>query len=121
MATFPHRKEPCAECPWRKDVPVGKFRPERFRALAPTAYDMHRMIFACHMSKDEKPFACAGFLLQAAAHNLTVRMVIARDAYGNDVAAGGYPLFATYREMAIANGVAPDDPALKRCRDDGQL
>ena len=32
-----------------------------------------------------------------------------------------YPLYETYREMAIANGVSPDEPALVPCRDDGQI
>jgi hypothetical protein len=59
---------------------------------------------------------CAGFLLQSAAHNLSVRM--ARQDFSHVLSR--YPLFATYREMAIANGVDPDDPALRNCRDDGQ-
>jgi len=28
---------------------------------------------------------------------------------------GGHDLFSSYREMAIANGVSPDDPALNDC------
>ena len=121
MTDFPHRKSPCAECPWRTDVPLGKFTPARFRALAPTAYDMARSIFACHMAKDAKPFACAGFLLRSARHNLTVRMAIAREAFKMDVVDGGHALFPTYRAMAIANGVKKRDPALANCRADGAM
>lgn len=29
------------------------------------------------------------------------------------------PLYDSYRDMAIANGVAPDAPALDRCRHSG--
>jgi hypothetical protein len=111
---FPHRKEPCAECPWRRDASPGKFPPERYRELARTAYDMSVSVFACHMSKDAKLFACAGFLLQSATHNLTVRMAF----FDRRSVSSPVPLFGTYREMAIANGVAPDDPSLARCRDD---
>jgi hypothetical protein len=111
-----HAKVPCAECPWRRDVSTGKFPPERFRALAHCAYDLARPIFACHMSKDGGEFACAGFLLQASIHNLGVRM--SRQDFSH--VRSPYPLYETYREMAVANGVDSDDPALRNCRDDGQ-
>ena len=112
-----HATIPCAECPWRRDVPTGKFPPERYVALATTAYDMAGAVFACHMSKDGREFACAGFILQSSAHNFACRM--ARMPF--DDVRSPYPLFETYRELAIANGVEKHDPALDRCREDGQL
>lgn len=111
-----HAKIPCAECPWRRDVAPGKFPPERFEALASTAYDLAGTVFACHMSKEGGEFACAGFVLQSSAHNFRCRM--ARMPF--DDVKSPYPLFNTYREMAIANGVDEDDPSLRNCRDDGQ-
>lgn len=108
--------KPCAECPWRRDLPVGKFPPERYVALAPTAYDLAQSVFACHMSKDGGEFACAGFLLSSGGHNLSVRLA----RHGFDVRSD-FPLFQTYRELAIANGVPADHPALGPCRDDGQM
>ena len=69
-----HATIPCAECPWRRDVPTGKFPPERYVALATTAYDMAGAVFACHMSKDGREFACAGFILQSSAHHFACRM-----------------------------------------------
>lgn len=106
---------PCAECPWRRDVPVGKFPPERYVALAPTAYDMAGTVFACHMSREGGEFACAGFILQSSAHNFACRMARQRLEVRSP-----YPLFDTYRQLAVANGVPIDHPALDRCRDDGQ-
>lgn len=111
-----HATIPCAECPWRTDVAPGKFPPERYVALAPTAYDLAMKVFACHMSKEGGEFACAGFLLQSSAHNLSCRMARHRC----DVRSP-YPLFQTFRQVAIANGVPEDHPALDHCRDDGQL
>ena len=111
-----HANIPCAECPWRTDVPVGKFPPERYVALAGTAYDMAGTVFACHMSHDGGEFACAGFILQSSAHNLSCRM--SREMF--DGVRSPYPLFGTYRELAVANGVPEDHPALMDCRDDGQ-
>lgn len=111
-----HAVTPCAECPWRLDVPVGKFPPERFEALAGTAYDLAGTVFACHMSKEGGKFACAGFLLQSSVHNFACRM--SRLTFEN--VRSPYPLFETYREMAIANGVDEDHPALRDCRDDGR-
>lgn len=112
-----HAHAPCAECPWRRDVPVGKFPPERYEALASTAYDLAGTVFACHMSPDKAEFACAGFILQSSAHNLAVRM--SRQTF-EDVRSTA-PLFDTFREMAVANGVDEHHPNLRYCRDDGQL
>lgn len=108
-------KKPCAECPWRRDVPAGKFSAARFQQLAGTAYDLARKVFACHMSKEGAEVACAGFILQQGAHNLSLRMTLQSFEVSTDV-----PLWSNYREMAIANGVRPRDPALGPCRDDGQ-
>lgn len=110
-----YARKPCAECPWRTDVPVGKFPPARFIALAHTAYDLAGQVFACHMSKEGGEFACAGFTLMSSAHNMAMRM--ARHPFEVE---SPYPLFATYRQMAIANGVKRNDPSLRNCRDDAQ-
>lgn len=107
-----YQPEPCARCPWLLDSPVGAFPPEVFQHSAKTAYDLATHTFGCHASPRDEPRTCAGFLLRGAAHNLTVRM------YGPGVEAvsSDRPLYDSYREMAIANGVAPDDPALQPCR-----
>ncbi|QAY80418.1 DUF6283 family protein [Sphingosinicella sp. BN140058] len=109
-------KKPCAECPWRLDVPIGHFPVEKFIDLAKTAFDQAHIIFSCHLSSEEAPTACAGFLERGAAHNLTVRLAY---IYGRLQAAdrtGGYALYKDYREMAVANGVPPEHPALAPCR-----
>lgn len=111
-----HRRKPCKDCPWRRDA-VGEFPAEAFRISAHTAYDMAEETFACHSSGAEKPATCAGFLLRGADHNLSVRLAYMRGRLKNDVEDGGHELFDSYREMAIANGVDPDDPVLKPCRD----
>lgn len=108
-------KTPCNECPWRTDVEPGRFTAERYRVLAACAEDLAHTVFACHKSPEGGEFACAGFLLQASIHNMSCRM--ARHPF--DVSSP-FPMFETYREMAIANGVSPRDPALRNCRDDGQ-
>ena len=110
--TFAHAKQPCSECPWRKDQPVGQFRPERFIALASTFYDMAIPVFGCHKSKEHSGFACAGAILRCH-HNLTLRM----NAHSlGDVTDGDHELYEGYREMAVANGVPANHPSLKRVR-----
>jgi hypothetical protein len=113
-----YMRSPCRQCPWRRDLPTGVFPAEAFRISADTAYDMSTHAFACHMSGTERPKACAGFLLRGAKHNLGVRLAL---AFGRIdprlVGDGGLPLYDGYRAMAEANGVAPDDPALRPCRD----
>ncbi len=111
-----YRRKPCAKCPWRVDA-VGEFPAEAFRHSAETSYDMATHTFACHESGAQKPAMCAGFLLRGADHNLSVRLKLVQgDSFG-DVDDGGHELHENYRAMAVANGVAPDDPVLVACRD----
>ncbi|WFU51161.1 DUF6283 family protein [Sinorhizobium terangae] len=111
-----HRHEPCEECPWREDRRTGVFPAEAFRHSASTAYDMAPNSFACQMSGKEKPATCAGFLLRGAEHNLGVRLAIIAGRYDPRTVRSDVPLYKSYREMAEANGVSPDDPALEPCR-----
>lgn len=114
---FAHRREPCATCPWRADT-VGEFPAEAFRLSASTAYDQSMRHFSCHESGAEKPAVCAGFLLRGAEHNLSVRFKIVTGKYNpGTVSDGGHALHASYRAMAIANGVAADDPIIQPCRE----
>ena len=110
-----YRQSPCSNCPWRTDA-VGEFPADAFRQSAHTAYDMAEAKFACHQSGTEKPATCAGFLLCGADHNLAVRLMRMQGKC-LEVQDGGLELHTSYRAMAVANGVSPDDPALKYCRD----
>lgn len=111
------RAKPCDQCPWRIDQPAGRFPAEAFRESAPTSYDMAEATFGCHMSPPDAPATCAGFLLRHASHNLRVRLsLMSRRLDLDRVDDGGHALYATYREMAIANGVDADDPVLERVR-----
>lgn len=115
-----HCTRPCPQCPWRTDSPIGRFPAEAFRHSAATAYDMASNTFACHMAGKNQPLTCAGFLLRGAMHNLAIRMATIRGRLDlRDVTDGGIDLYSSYRAMAIANGVAADDPILQPCRDNG--
>ena len=115
-----HRTQPCEDCPWRVDA-TGEFPPEAFRISAKTAYDMSDRVFACHQSGPRKPATCAGFLLRGADHTLSVRLAVMRgDVNLRSVSDGGHELHHGYRTMAVANGVADDDPVLGPCRESNQ-
>jgi hypothetical protein len=77
---------------------------------------MAQSTFGCHESGAEKPATCAGFLLRGAAHNFKVRTGARIEGLYNDVHADGADLHDSYRAMAEANGVDPDDPVLAPCR-----
>lgn len=114
---FIHRRQPCEHCPWRSDLPPGTFPAQAYRHSANTAADAAFSTFACHMSGSRQPAVCAGFLLRNAEHNLGVRLAVNTGRYDPaGVSDGGFPLYDSYRAMAIANGVAADDPALAQCR-----
>ncbi|MFC6938256.1 DUF6283 family protein [Actinomadura yumaensis] len=106
-----HQASPCARCPWRRDAPTGAFPAAVFRHSARVTYDLATHTFGCHAAS---LLLCAGFLLRGASDNLAIRM--ARTDF-SDVHSD-VELYDDYREMAIANGVAPDDPALVPCRGD---
>jgi hypothetical protein len=105
-------KKPCAKCPWRVDA-TGEFPASAFRHSASTAYDMATNTFGCHDSSLDNTKTCAGFVLRGADNNLTARM---KHMEYRGVSDGGHELHASYRAMAIANGVRPDDEVLKQCR-----
>jgi hypothetical protein len=110
-----YRRTVCEECPWRLDQ-TGKFPPEAFRHSANTAYDQSMHQFACHMSGSVKPATCAGFLLRGATHNIAFRLAVATGKIDPKELCETVPLHPSYRAMAEANGLPPDDPALERCR-----
>ncbi|WP_417546476.1 DUF6283 family protein [Marinobacter sp.] len=111
-----YRREPCPDCPWRRDA-VGVFPADAFKVSAKTAYDMADSTFGCHSSGSSKSATCAGFLLKGADHNMSVRLSLIQGRLDlSKVSDGGHELFESYREMAEANGVSPDDPVLAPCR-----
>lgn len=112
-----YRRTPCPGCPWRVDQ-TGVFPAEAFRHSAETAYDMADRAFGCHESGPDRPATCAGFLLRGADHSLAVRVRLANGRIDpTQVSDGGHALHPSYRAMAVANGVDPDDPRLTPCRD----
>lgn len=115
-----YRRAPCGGCPWRKDN-TGKFPAEAFKHSANTAYDGSTSTFSCHESGAEKPTDCAGFLLRNAENNIAVRIKAMSGLLDmSQVSDGGHDLHESYRSMAVANGVDPKDPVLKRCRADDE-
>lgn len=110
-----YRRTPCGGCPWVV-ANSGSFPPEAFAHSASTAYDMAENRFACHESGASKPATCAGFLLRGADHNLAVRLDKIRGLDYADVEEGARSLHASYRAMAVANGLPADHPALAACR-----
>lgn len=112
---YKFRSKCCSECPWRKDVPTGRFPPAAFRRLAKSTYDMSSIVFTCHKSNEDLPVVCAGFLLRGALHNLTIRLEIIYKRFDLGTVFETVPLFRHFREMAVANGVDPADASLKEC------
>jgi hypothetical protein len=111
-----YRREPCTGCPWRLDQ-IGSFSAESFRISAHTAYDASIEMFGCHETGANKPAICAGFLLSNSVHNLGARL---KGIAGGDDCRSGSALHPSYRAMAVANGVSPEDPVLTTCRADDE-
>ncbi|MFD9668384.1 DUF6283 family protein [Rhodococcus sp. NPDC059968] len=81
---LPHRRYPCADCPWRRDVAPGIFGRERFDELASTSgrpgheAAVDAAMFACHKSAEGEEEACAGWLAVAGIEHLGVRLSVIR-------------------------------------------
>ncbi len=110
---LPHRRYPCAECPFRRDTPSGQFPACRYEALRVTAGEpgceapVTAPMFACHKGREE---ACAGWLAVCGIEHLHVRLaVLTGRLEPEDLRArDGWPaLFASYAEMAAAQGGQP--------------
>jgi hypothetical protein len=118
-----YRRKPCEDCPWRKDA-VGKFPAEVFRMSANTATDGSHILtvgekafhtFGCHTSGADKPVTCAGYVIKG--HDAVGwRIACSNGKFDPDKVFANVPLFDSYYEMAVANGVPPDDPALEFCK-----
>jgi hypothetical protein len=99
----------CTECPWRRDVAVGRFPPERYAALRETCEPGGLpMVFACHKTPEGEERACAGFLLVHGADNNRVRLAMMQGAYDPSEVRASAPLYDDFAEMARANGYEPE-------------
>jgi Family of unknown function (DUF6283) len=114
---LPHVRRPCDECPWRRDVPPGKFPASRYTALAETTGEpggeaaLLAPMFACHKTPDSGERACAGWLAVAGYGHLGVRLAVLRGQLKPDALSPrpGWPeLFASYAEMAETQGRRDD-------------
>jgi hypothetical protein len=110
---FPHRKFPCGECPFRRDTPPGKFTVQRYEALRETVGEQGNEVpigapvFACHLSTDTAPLACAGWLAVAGIEHIGMRAEVICGRLEPEALAprGNWPsLYGSYDEMARAQG-----------------
>jgi hypothetical protein len=102
-------KRTCDECPWRKDVPVGRFPPARYRALEDTCQSggFGAPIFACHKTKDGHEKACAGYLLVEGMNNNVVRLAAISGRFDPNEITAAAELYSSFNAMARANGYRP--------------
>lgn len=103
------RTETCAECPWRRDVAVGRFPPERYVSLRETCTQGFNNLFACHKTAEGHETVCVGYLLVDGLNNFRVRLAVIRGQYDPKTLKASGPLYDSFQEMAMANGVVWDD------------
>jgi hypothetical protein len=115
MEPVPHRRCPCAECPWRRDTPPGQFPACRYEQLADTPgrpgaeAGLRAPLFACHKTAEGREQACAGWLAVTGRDHLGVRLAVATGRLPAEVldpGAGWPALFDSYDEMAATQAAA---------------
>ncbi|MGW0673549.1 DUF6283 family protein [Streptomyces sp. NPDC002746] len=115
------QRSPCAgaeRCPWRRDAGAGIFPAEAFRLSAPTSYPDSDRRFGCHSSPAEAPRVCAGWLLRGAPGNQEVLELLEAGLIQAPTLPPEVELYDDYVEMAVANGVAKEDPTLAPIQQD---
>lgn len=110
----------CDECPWRRDVPLGKFTPARYHALARTVKQGFNPIFACHQTPDTEPQACVGYLLVDGVNNFHVRLAIITKVVTPSKLEAAGPLYDSFEEMARANGAITPPQTSNTCPRDSR-
>lgn len=124
-ADLPARRHPCADCPWRRDAPVGQWSMERFQNLAATSGTPGAEIayggpmFACHKSVAGRDQACAGWLATVGGEHIGVRIAVAQgrlDPAALSPGEGWPELHPTYADMVARQAVA--DPQVPAARPD---
>ena len=95
----------CNECPWRKDVPIGRFPPERYIALRRTSEQGMNPLFGCHKTVEGKDVVCVGYLMRDGENNWAVRLAAAYGKFDPQALEAAGPLYDSFEEMARANGV----------------
>lgn len=108
------RRRPCENCPWRLDVEPGEFAASRYEELRATAPGpngesvlLGEPMFACHKSREDEEFTCAGWLAVCGADHVAVRLLVIRGEMDASVLSTGddWPeLYSSYEEMAEAMG-----------------
>lgn len=114
------RKRFCKTCPWLK-ANVGRFPPRAFELSARTSYDIADSMkqgspaFQCHSDPDR---ICAGYIKSLNGHHsLPVRMLAMEVPDIHDqIADPPSEPFDNYYDMAVANGVDPESPAIAKVR-----
>lgn len=73
-------RQPCPSCPWRVDqaaTDIPGFDLELAEHLAGTSDgEFGSPIFACHQSREDEEFACAGWLAVEGYHSIAVRLMV---------------------------------------------
>ncbi len=68
----PHCKTPCKTCPWRKnsdDTQIPGFDLPKTERLRKTCVQGFGGLMACHLSPEDAPVVCAGYLQSDSARN----------------------------------------------------
>lgn len=93
-------KSPCKSCPWRVDnhaEDIPNFRLDLAESLVSTTSDqLGAPTFACHLSRDDEEFACAGWLARYGWNNIGVRLGLAFGRYTADMLEPGDDWPATH-------------------------
>lgn len=100
------RKQPCKNCPYRKDAPLAYWSIEEFKQLMDKEAEMMGTVYMCH-KKDG--CACVGWLIDQERRGvpsiaLRLAMMKRRANYSMlEALKSPAPLFDNIREMCIAN------------------
>jgi hypothetical protein len=121
-------REPCASCPYRKDVPVETWHRSEFEGVMANAQDeMRGAVFGCHKYRNrpkEEHRPCVGWFLDQKANGMpSIQLRLLGMTGGAEAVEflkeahdGGHDLYSSIEEMCEANGA--DEARHKHDNDD---
>ena len=111
------KRSPCADCPWRKDAPVGFWHKSNFNKLWKNCQDDGLRLMLCHKSrKSRKKQICAGYAIVLGYESIGLRLAAISGQFDpNDYDANGIVLHPSFEAIMKAQGIR--QPRRNRVKD----
>lgn len=97
--------KPCANCPWRRDAPVGHWDAQHFKDISVNCRDDGMALMLCHKSNKVEGSPCVGAILAVGLESIGLRIAVLQGKIDLKNFSTDTPLYRSFEEMLRANKV----------------